>query len=173
MCKLHPPGDAGARTLFDMPARWDVHGPNLQAMPKWLADHDYPHITENTDTVHQMGHQTPLSGFLWLVQQPSLMKDFNDYMAHRASRLRSWLDVYPIEQETQDWNPNAPLFVDVGGNVGHLCAELKGRYPNLPGEVVLQDQEHPIKMALPTPGVRNMVHDFFEPQPVKGKGDST
>ncbi|GAW24152.1 hypothetical protein ANO14919_137330 [Xylariales sp. No.14919] len=35
------------------------------------------------------------------------------------------------------------------------------------GRVILQDLPHSISNALPTPGVENMAHDFFEPQPVK------
>ncbi|KAL2043501.1 hypothetical protein N7G274_003808 [Stereocaulon virgatum] len=55
----------------------------------------------------------------------------------------------------------------MGGGVGHQCAQFKARFPHVPGRVILQDLPHSIDKALPTPGVENMVHDFFEPQPVK------
>jgi hypothetical protein len=60
------------------------------------------------------------------------------------------------------------VYVDIGGNIGHQCAEFKEAYPDVPGRVVLQDMAHSIAAALPTPGVEKMVHNFFEPQPIKG-----
>lgn len=89
-------------------------------------------------------------------------------MAARRAGMPTWLSVYPIESETKGWNPELPVFVDIGGGIGHQCAELKGKYPKLPGKVVLQDLPHCIDHALPTPGVDNTVQNFFEPQPIKG-----
>lgn len=91
-------------------------------------------------------------------------------MAARRMGMPTWLSVYPIEKEVVAWDPEAPVFVDVGGGIGHQCAELKAKYPNLPGRVVLEDLPHCINTALPTPGVENLVQNFFEPQAIKGKG---
>jgi hypothetical protein len=35
--------------------------------------------------------------------------------------------------------------------------------------VILQDMPHSIANALQTPGVEKLVHDFYQPQPIKGK----
>ncbi|KAK8043794.1 hypothetical protein PG994_012632 [Apiospora phragmitis] len=40
--------------------------------------------------------------------------------------------------------------------------------PDRPGRVINQDLPGTVARALPTPGVENMAHDFFEPQPVRG-----
>ncbi|PQE03140.1 O-methyl transferase B protein [Rutstroemia sp. NJR-2017a BBW] len=56
----------------------------------------------------------------------------------------------------------------MGGSIGHQCANLKAKYPSLPGRVILQDLPHTIATALPTTGVENIAHDIFEPQPIKG-----
>jgi hypothetical protein len=90
-------------------------------------------------------------------------------MALRRKPDLSWLSVYPVVEETRSWDPERPVFVNVGGGVGHQCAQFKEKFPDVPGRVILQDMPHSIAQALPTPGVENMVHDFFQPQPVKGK----
>jgi len=82
----------------------------------------------------------------------------------------TWLSVYPIETETKALNPNAPLvlLVDIGGNIGHICAQFKQVFPDVPGRVILQDLPETIAAALSTPGVENVAYNFFEPQPIKG-----
>ena len=80
--------------------------------------------------------------------------------------MPTWLSVFPVDKESEGRKHDV-LFVDVGGNLGHECANLKAKYPNLPGRVVLQDLPHAINMALQTPGVENTVHGIFTPQPIK------
>lgn len=89
-------------------------------------------------------------------------------MASRREGAETWLSVYPVEEETKAWNPEAPVFVNIGGGIGHQCAEFKAQYPQVAGRVILQDLPHTIDRALQILGVENMVHNFFEPQPVKG-----
>ena len=129
----------------------------------------YQDITDHTKTVHQVAHKTPLFAFHWFVEQPQLAGYFNEYMNHRRKGQTICWDVYPVEEEAQGWEAAATLLVDIGGNVGHQCAEFKQRFPQIPGHVVLEDLPGPIAMALSTPGVENKTHDMFEPQPVKGK----
>jgi hypothetical protein len=97
---------------------------------------------------------------------------FNDYMALRRQPELSWLSVYPVVQETKDWDAadnSKAIYINIGGGIGHQCKQFKEKYPDLPGRVILQDLSHSIANALPTPGVENMEHDFFQPQPIKGK----
>lgn len=107
--------------------------------------------------------------FEWMSEHPEDLGHFNRYMAlSRKLSTRSWLDVYPVAAEAADWPAEQPLFVDAGGALGHQCAKFKDESPDLKGRVVLQDLPHTIQRALSTPGVENMVHDLFEPQPVIG-----
>ena len=78
------------------------------------------------------------------------------------------LDVFPHDRLTADAHSNAPLFVDVGGGIGHQCEELKRKIPSIKRKVILQDLGPPIEHALKSPGVDAMVADFFRPQPVQG-----
>lgn len=80
--------------------------------------------------------------------------------------------MYPVATEAADWPAEQPLFVDAGGALGHQCAKFKEEYPSLKGRIVLQEPPHTIERALQTPGVENMVHDLFAPQPVIGTLDT-
>ena len=84
-------------------------------------------------------------------------------------REGDWLDVIPFGDAAASMDsPDCVVFVDIGGNIGHQCARLKAKYPNLSSRIVLQDREETIKNAPSIEGVEFMVHDFFTPQPVKG-----
>lgn len=112
--------------------------------------------------------KSPLPAYLWFAENPSAAAYFNEYMMHRRRGMASWLDVFPVEEELRGWGAANPIFVDIGGNVGHQCAELMAKHPQLPGKFFLQDLAHPISQALNTPGVVTMVHDAFQPQPIQG-----
>lgn len=86
--------------------------------------------------------------------------------------MPTWLDVYPVKDETSTWDPQKPVLVDVGGGFGHQCAALQAQYPDLKGEIVLQDLPQTLAHAMPLPNVKVMEHDFFKPQPVKGSSQA-
>lgn len=123
-------------------------------------------------TAFQEGWNTSENAFSWFADHPDHLAFFNDYMALRRQPELSWLTVYPVSEQTLDWDPERAVYVNVGGGIGHQCAHFKEKYPHVPGRVVLQDMPHSIAQALPTPGVENMVHDFFEPQPIHGNPSS-
>lgn len=90
-------------------------------------------------------------------------------MQANKAGLPTWLDVVPFEEISSNQDPETPIFVDVGGSIGHQCAALKSRYPNIPGRIIYQDLPPVIPHGLKIPGVEPMVHDFWQEQPVKGK----
>ncbi|KAL1967218.1 hypothetical protein VTN77DRAFT_3509 [Rasamsonia byssochlamydoides] len=163
------------RTLGDANNQAGVHhyfdfvGPIFQELPAFLRKTGFQDITDNTKTVFQDAWKTDEIVFQFFPKLPEQFNYFNQHMAARRHGMPTWLSVYPVEKQAQGWSPEAgPIFVDIGGGIGHQCAEFKAKYPNLPGSVVLQDLPHCIDHALPTPGVQNMVYDIFKPQPIKG-----
>ena len=82
-------------------------------------------------------------------------------------------DFYPVQKQLGDGvgsNDKSVLLVDVGGGMGHDLEELKAKHPELKGRLVLQDRPEVInKIEGPIPAIEPTVHDFFTPQPVKGK----
>ena len=119
-------------------------------------------------TVFQSAWKTDVHQFEWYKDHPDKLQFFNNYMALRRKPSVSWLSVYPVEEEAEGWDSLAPVYVNMGGGIGHQCAQFKERFPHVPGRVILQDLPHSISNALTTPGVENMAHNFFEPQPIKG-----
>ena len=58
-----------------------------------------------------------------------------------TTRLRkSWIDVYtPDDLLREAKATDAPILVDIGGCTGTDVMELRRRYPDVPGRVILQD----------------------------------
>jgi len=138
-------------------------------MPAFLRKKNYQDVTDGNDTVFQPAYNTTLDTYAWFAQNPLQMGALIKYMGMEQTVRGRWLDEYPIERETQGWDPELPVFVDVGGNVGHYCAMFKNRFPSVPGRVILQDLPDTLGHALQTPGVEALPHDFFQAQPIKGK----
>ena len=82
-------------------------------------------------------------------------------------------DFYPVEDRLgkgMSTDEDAVLLVDVGGGLGHDLQEFQRKHPELPGRLVLEDQ--PAVIAGTTDihkSIEPMAHDFFTPQPIKGK----
>jgi hypothetical protein len=143
-------------------------GPQYQALPSYLKQSGHENPTNEAHTPFHTAWNTSLHPFAWFSGQPDNLAYFNDYMALRRGPATSWLSVYPVQKETEGLVSLRIVYVNIGGGVGHQCAQFLEKYPHMAGKVVLQDLPHSIHNAMPTPGVENMAHDFFQPQPVKG-----
>ncbi|KAG6355033.1 hypothetical protein INS49_004114 [Diaporthe citri] len=142
--------------------------PIHQSLPEHLKSTGYKSPEDETNTAFNKAFGTDKHVFFWFGGQAERLKYFNDYMALRRTPDVSWLSVYPVIEEAKGVTADRAVFVNVGGGIGHQCAEFKRAHPGIPGRVVLQDLQHSIDAALPTPGVENTVHNFFEKQPVEG-----
>lgn len=147
--------------------------PCFQKLPQFLVDTKFRNPSDGTNSPFQRAHSTNLAPFVWIVNNPSNFEYFIQWMTVQREGQPIWLDVFPFERMLcHGLDPETPLFIDVGGGVGHQCAALKSRFPHLQGRVILQDLAQPISQVIPLPGVEAMVHDFWTPQPIKGmQGD--
>jgi hypothetical protein len=145
-------------------------GPQFIALPNYLQKTNYENPTDVMHSVLQDAYNLEgEDGFDWLRKNPKTLEIFQNFMSIRRQGAQdTWLSVYPVEEETKSWSPEKAVYVNIGGNIGMQNAEFKAKYPNVPGRVILQDRPENIEKALQTPGVENMVYDFFTPQPVKG-----
>ncbi|KAG4219971.1 hypothetical protein PC116_g31550, partial [Phytophthora cactorum] len=142
--------------------------PQCQCLPDYLRDTGYKNPVDDTKTAFQMAHHMSIGPYSWFASNPTQLAHFNTYMALRRKSDATWLSVYPVATEAANWPAEKGLYVNIGGSIGHQCAQFKEKYPMLQGRVVLQDLPHSIARALPTPGVENMAHDMFKPQPIIG-----
>jgi len=90
-------------------------------------------------------------------------------MAVQRMGMPTWLDVYPYKAKAEDLSPEQPLFVDLGGGIGHQSIALREQLPNVPNKIILQDIPQTLEHAIKHPGVDIVVQDFFQPQQVKGR----
>lgn len=102
------------------------------------------------------------------MQFPARVQNFGLWMQFNKAGLPTWLDVVPAEELTSNSDPEKPLFIDVGGSIGHQCAALKDVYPDIKGKIIYQDLPPVLAHGLQIPGVESMAYDFWQEQPVKG-----
>ena len=111
------------------------------------------------------------SFFDWMKKNPVSLRCFDSYMAGRRTGKMSWLDYYPIEERLVQGTSlkNSIFMVDIGGGQGHDLKSLADKYGDkgLPGRLILQDLVADTRNDSTT-SFESMVHNFFEPQPVKG-----
>ncbi|KAK4158684.1 O-methyl transferase [Cladorrhinum sp. PSN259] len=127
--------------------------PEYLALPDHLKSTGYKNPQDDTHTAWHDAFKTDKGPFAWFADHPDNAAYFNELMAKRRTPDLSWLSVYPVQDEAKDWPADKPLYVNVGGSIGHQCAQFRQKYPaaSLPGRVILQDLPYAIAAALPTP----------------------
>lgn len=111
--------------------------------------------------------------FEFLLQHPDRFKNFNDAMQARSSQTSLPYDLFPFKPELSkvDTTNETVLLVDVGSGIGQATLAIREACQEIKGVMVMQDQKEVIDgitSSLPA-GVEGMAHDFFKPQPIKGK----
>jgi demethylsterigmatocystin 6-O-methyltransferase len=149
---------------------FELISPSFMAFPRFLRENGYKNPTDPSNCPWHLGHQTTESPFAWLQSHPQAMDYFLPWMATNREGLSIFLDAYPYRDHLQNTNSEVPLFVDIGGAMGHQTTEAKKRIADIPGRVVLQDLPPVIEQVKDNliAGVEAMPYDFFTPQPVSG-----
>lgn len=153
--------------------RFDFVGPVFQKMPEFLAKNDYRFPTAYHGPF-QATYDTEMSGYDYIMEPrwADTLTDCNLFMKGRREGGVSWLEFYPFADNVltgADTNPDAVTVVDVGGGLGHGLTELKDKFPELKGRLILQDLPKTIEHAGDGGGIfEPTAHDFFTPQPVQG-----
>ncbi|KAI1169709.1 S-adenosyl-L-methionine-dependent methyltransferase [Nemania sp. FL0916] len=147
---------------------FQVTMPCLMQIPDFLNSTGYTNPTDVLHSAFQVAHKTNKPAYVWAMEQPKLMADFNLWMTEQHLGSRTWLDVFDVSSHAEGSSADTLLFVDVGGGLGQQCALLKKTYPNIPGRVVLQDQPFVLPHAVSGDSVEKYPHDFWTTQPLKG-----
>jgi demethylsterigmatocystin 6-O-methyltransferase len=152
---------------------FDTHGPVVAAMPDFFAENNYEDVTSNKNTPFQKAHNTTLTSFEWLVQQPKHFENLQKVMT--ALEGSEWTQGFSLFNEEVQKVPSTapqpsekPFLVDVGGGHGHQCIQLGKKYSNLLGRLVVQDLPEAVEKLDPIVGVEAKAYDFFQPQPITG-----
>ena len=132
--------------------------------------HQFPTRPEDPSPF-DYSHKVPFWDFL--EKSPEDRADFDNLMEGRRKGLTQWYEMFPMASvlgTDAKRDPEAVLFVDVGGNKGHEGANFHQAHPDIPGRMILQDLPPMINRVSMNPpkGIELMAYDFFTPQPIKG-----
>lgn len=148
--------------------------PALMGIPEFLRKTNHVNPSNPDFCPWHVGHKTEESPFSFLSSHPECMSYFLPWMAGQRDGMPAFLDVFDFENEVGfGSDDSAPIFVDVGGAVGHQCILFKQRYPQTSGRIVLQEQAHVVEQVkgMPLPGFEGIdakAYDFWQPETLKG-----
>lgn len=144
-----------------------------QNLPKYLAKIGYKVPTAAEDNNYAGSDPDGLNFFGRLHKSPEYYEAFTGHMEARTSWNTPWTKIYDAGKLIEGADLGKPLVVDVGGNTGIDISHVLKARPDLPsGVLVLQDLPEIIERADVDDKITAMAHDFFKPQPVKGKSPS-
>ena len=144
--------------------------PTWKALPDFLKKNAYADVEDKHNSPWQTGWNTDKEAFEWMLTEPEHMGYAMPWMMSQRAGMPTWWDVFPFEEDLKAaCTPETVTFVDVGGAMGHQCMAFKQRFPHLQGRVILQDLPQVIARVPKIDGVEAMGHDFWTPQPLKGK----
>ncbi|KAL8884933.1 MAG: hypothetical protein Q9215_007128 [Flavoplaca cf. flavocitrina] len=157
---------------------FDIFTPTAAKLPEYMHSQNYQNPTRSTSSAFAYTNGSEF--WTHLGKTPVHSQIFNDFMATRRQGRQRWYDVYPVGEELSASLSNADtdtpgesnvLLVDVGGNRGHDLVELRAKYPDLVGKMILQDLPDVVAHASFEQDddrvIEAMPHDFFQPQPVR------
>ena len=138
------------------------------AIPSFLKKTDFANVDDGNDCPFQEGLGTDKDLFEWYAGKPENLEYFMKWLQkHRGAR--HWTDTDLVQSlASKSTGDDTILFVDVGGNVGNVCVELRKREPSLKGRVINQDLPHVVANTIEYPRVERSAHDFWTPQVRKG-----
>ncbi|KAL1954422.1 hypothetical protein VTO42DRAFT_1192 [Malbranchea cinnamomea] len=148
--------------------------PAILQLPAYLKKTGYKNPRDGKDGPFQYGLKTHLDFFEFLDANPVIHSQYNSTMAAYRQGRASWMDpgFYPVQSNLVDGastEKDSVFLVDVGGNKGHDLEEFRAKWPDVPGRLILQDQEAVIgQIKKIHSSIEPMAHDFFTEQPVKG-----
>lgn len=143
-------------------------------LPAYLAKISYKEPTDINTNNHSDSDPDGLNFFGRLQKTPACFEAFTGHMEAWTAWKTPWTKVYDTTKllEGAKLDDGSPFVVDVGGNTGIDISHVLAKHPDLPaGSLVLQDLPEVIANARVDKKISAMVHDFFLPQPVKGKNN--
>jgi hypothetical protein len=141
-------------------------------LPTYLASISYQEPQDVTTNNHSSSDPEGLNFFGRLQKTPACYEAFTGHMEAWTTWKTPWTKVVDTNQLLAGANldSGSPFVVDVGGNTGIDISHVLAKHTNIPvGSLVLQDLPEIIATAQVDKKITTMAHDFFLPQPVKGK----
>ena len=142
-------------------------------MNDYFQTHGYKCPTDYTDCALQWTFNSKATYFEYIHETSERMGDFNTLMKRMRSTRKHFIEWFPLELALMtDFSSGEDdvLIVDVGGGRGHDLERILSDIPSSKGHLVLQDLPGTISdIKELSEGIKPMAHDFFTPQPIKGR----
>jgi hypothetical protein len=140
--------------------------------PEWLKNRGY----KTTGAVDDNVFTETLGGpfWEWYEKNPKAHAIFDSAMSVQESFPKEMTPQYPFSGDIGELrtDPDAVTLIDIGGGFGQAIKKLHAEYPGLKGRFILQDLPKTISQIdvaqAKNDGFEPLVHDFFNPQPIKG-----
>ena len=146
-----------------------------QFLPEFLRETGHEEPSDGRNRTFNTAFRTNEPFFDFLTKNPKFLETFNNYMTSQRQGRQSWLEFFPLVRELMtgfSGEDNAVMFVDVGGGYGHEIQEIKKKYLDLPGRMILQDLPETINQVTAAPNTEAMAYNFFTPQLIRGERNS-
>ncbi|KAL9081042.1 MAG: hypothetical protein Q9157_000358 [Trypethelium eluteriae] len=114
----------------------DLCAPALNKIPDFLAATNYHNPSDGLNSAFHMGHDTTEHPFAFIMKHPYHLENMNKWMSFQREGCNQWLDRFDFKAEVchgGDVVPEEPLFVDIGGGIGHQCRLFQERLPDISG----------------------------------------
>jgi hypothetical protein len=146
-----------------------ILGPAGASLGAFLESHGLFSPTSHDDAPFQFALNTKLDFWGYLQEDHSRAKIFNESM---RSDIVGASGVPPYPFTELDCSHDDVFLVDIGGGKGQVLKTILTAFPDIKGQMVLQDLPAVISDAkesgaLPAT-ITTMPYDFFTPQPLKG-----
>ena len=146
----------------------EVQAPAFLNLPDFLAKTDFVNPSNQSS-----GNFESLKGqqlFSWAAEHPEIGADLNTVFATSAANRGNWVDAFPSQELINNSKRDGPLLVDFGGNTGYDLERFRSQYPQTGHRLILEDLPEVLDGITSLNGsITRIAHDFFKPQPVKGK----
>lgn len=96
-------------------------------------------------------------------------ESFNQVMGGVMANHSGWLEIFPHDTLIHTAKPDGPLLVDVGGNIGHDLDGFYQAHLETASRLYLEDLAEVVSLSKCPAPVNQIGHNFFTPQPIKGK----
>ncbi|KAK3379887.1 S-adenosyl-L-methionine-dependent methyltransferase [Lasiosphaeria ovina] len=142
--------------------------PSFMAMPDFLAETNYENPKDLVNSPFQKANNTDKPAFVFAMENPDMMANFNVWMAAVHGNAQTWLHVFDFAGHVKGSTPETAIFVDIAGGLGQQSGLIKKVHPEIPGRVILEEQPFILPQTLPIEGIEKLGFDLWAPQPIKG-----
>ncbi|KAI7779193.1 hypothetical protein LA080_001265 [Diaporthe eres] len=149
--------------------QYDATIPCFFKLPRYLSQTGYRNPVDPNDGVFQYAKDCRGKDMFHYYQENRVEgESFNQVMGGVMANQSGWLEIFPHDTLIANAKPDAPLVVDVGGNIGHDLDRFYQAHPETASRLYLEDLAEVVSLSKCPASVNKIGYDFFTPQPIKG-----